>query len=130
MIETGRFFKRRVNNLRNGAKKTGIFFLTNMEEHEINAIVFVGFMLTVMSCTAMILYVRTTCMIDPVALREILKARRELSGRQYRAQVMQDNSADDEDQDLTRRYFNLFRVKKFTTQYEMQQDENEREVFM
>ena len=83
-----------------------------------------------MSCTAMILYVRTTCMIDPVALREILKARRELSGRQYRAQVMQDNSADDEDQDLTRRYFNLFRVKKFTTQYEMQQDENEREVFM
>lgn len=93
-----------------------------MEEHEINGIVFIGFLLTIMSCTAMILYVRTSCVVDPIALKELLKAKRDISNR-YRAPVMQGNSPDDENRYQLHRDLSVFRMKTFTTQYEEQEDE-------
>lgn len=91
-----------------------------MEEHEIHGIVFVGFMLTIMSCTAVILYVRTSCLINPIALREVLRARRDFGDGYLSSSTVQENQVVQKRN--FQRAFGEFRVKRVTTEYEVQQE--------
>lgn len=98
-----------------------------MEEHEVHGIVFVGFMLTVLSCTMMILYVRTSCYMNPIALREFLKARRDIVNRQPGSMVMEYDTPF-EQRNYLRRNIGGFRVKRITTQYEVEQEDNKQDI--
>jgi hypothetical protein len=88
------------------------------DDGEVNAIVFLGCMLTIITCSATILYFRTSCVLDPVTLREMLKARRDIANRYgtdprsyYGTPVIRNHRH--------RKMMDVIRVKRITTQYEM-----------
>ena len=94
----------------------------SLDNEEVNAIVFLGCMLTIVTCSATLLYYRTSCMLDPVTLREILKTRRDMANRygqpNYRARQMIRSPRH-------RQTLDVIRVKHIRTQYEvLTEDDN------
>ena len=85
------------------------------EDGEVNAMVFLGCMLTIISCSATILYFRTSCFPDPIAFREMLKTRRGAANR-YERPYAEPLTVSKE---RYRNIMDVIRVKRITTQYEI-----------
>jgi hypothetical protein len=87
------------------------------ENEEVNTIVFLGCMLTIITCSATVLYYRTSCIFDPVTLREVLQARRDIANR-YGAHSRQHIIPTVRNR-RRRKVMDVFRIKRITTQYEI-----------
>lgn len=87
------------------------------EDQEVNAIVFLVCMLTVLTCSVTILYYRTSCILDPNTLRTMLKSRREMLNGYKESRPFHYGSI------ITRHYrqskMDVIRIKRITTQYEI-----------
>ncbi len=89
-----------------------------LEDGEVNAIVLFGCILTIMTCSATVLYYRTTCMFDPVILREMLKTRRDIVNR-YGTDSKPYYIIPTVRRQRHRKIMDVVRIKRITTQYEI-----------
>ena len=90
-----------------------------LENEEINGIVFIGCMLTIITCSATLLYYRTSCMFDPVTLREVLQARRDSAANRYITHSKQYYILPTVRSHRRRKMMDVVRIKRVTTQYEV-----------
>ena len=89
-----------------------------LDDGEVSAIVFLGCMLTIITCSATILYYRTSCLLDPVALREMLKTRRDIANR-YGTNARLSYDRPLARNQRHRKILDGVRVKRITTEYEI-----------